>query len=137
MTDLDNLEEIPFEGQTYWLSRQTTGADYLALRKARDAAPGDGMTEYGELNLLLRLKRWTWPSEITKDSVLALPSAHFHVLQMISWDLDNKEAKPGNDFILGRLNSLKLVESPSELNGSKEPLAVISDSSSGADESDN
>ena len=128
---------IEFEDQTYELSEEITGADYLKLREilvkankdieveSREALrlhlelvkraeeegvdppeadiPTPDMTEYGLANIVMRLKSWSLDGDITRESILALDSAHYQILHWEVLRLDGDENKRASAFLVTRL----------------------------------
>ena len=133
--------DIEFEGETYELSEEITGKDYLALQETLSKAnkniepevkevlrlfaievekakqegkseedegfpdikdidmPTPNMAQYGLESIVARLKSWSRKEKITKDSILALPSAAYQVLHWEGLRLDRQEQSRATDFL--------------------------------------
>lgn len=72
--------------------------------------PTPDMTEYGLVNIVVRLKSWSIDKDITKESILALDSAHYQILHWEVLRLDGDENKRATDFLVTRLPASKQAE---------------------------
>lgn len=65
--------------------------------------PTPNMAKYGLENIVARLKSWSREGTITKDSILALPSAAYQVLYWEGLRIDNAEQARATGFLVTRL----------------------------------
>ena len=66
--------------------------------------PTPNMAQYGLENIVARLKSWSREGTINRDSILALPSAHYQVLHWEGLKIDNAEQARATGFLVTRLS---------------------------------
>ena len=69
--------------------------------------PTPDMDEYGLENLIMRLKSWSREGEITRQSILALPSGAYQALHWKGLNLDGQENAKAQDFLVTLLPDSK------------------------------
>ncbi len=77
--------------------------------------PTPNMAQYGLENIVARLKSWSRDGAITRESILALPSAHYQVLHWEGLRLDGQEQSRATNFLVKHLPTFKQEELASAL----------------------
>ncbi len=72
--------------------------------------PTPNMAQYGLENIVARLKSWSRDGAITRESILALPSAHYQVLHWEGLRLDGQEQSRATNFLVKHLPTFKQEE---------------------------
>lgn len=118
---------------TYTLLDETTGQDYLNIRRKQGADLSTAA--FYHANLVHRLQGWDRPEPLSEEALLNLPQGTYHVLYNAALRIDNEELKEGSTFLAQLWGISTPRESPSESKDSSEPQASSSDKPSQSEKS--